>query len=230
MEPLIEQLAQAKKDNDVLNSLVTAYLPFIKKEIEKTGVATLEYEDRVSLGMLVFVNCVLQYNEDRGGFLKFTSVCIRNRLVDEARKAGKGAIPLFLEEENATGRLVIEEQASLAEYSREMEQKELAEEIALLEEELQPFHIVFSDLVGCCPKQKRSRGQCLALAQWLMKQNSLKISFFESHRLPQGALAKQFGLSEKTVEKHRRYIVALCVILEGNYPGIRAFAIGGELN
>jgi RNA polymerase sigma factor len=34
---------------------------------------------------------------------------------------------------------------------------------------------------------------------------------------------KRFNLSERTIEKHRRYIVSLTLILSGDYPGIQAF-------
>ena len=46
---------------------------------------------------------------------------------------------------------------------------------------------------------------------------------FEQKKLPQAQLASALFISPKTIEKHRKYIVTLIILLSGDYPGIRAF-------
>jgi hypothetical protein len=41
--------------------------------------------------------------------------------------------------------------------------------------------------------------------------------------LAQAELAKEFGISPKTIEKYRKYIVTLSILLLGDYPGIKAY-------
>lgn len=224
MSDLTARIEHAQRDRQALESLITDYLPFIKKEVAKAGPA-LDYDDRLSLGMLVFMNCVLQYEDGRGGLLPYAAKCIRNRLVDEVRKQGAYSgktISLAANEEDESV-LGIEERASLQEYDREQERRELAEEIDLLAGRLLPFGIRMADLPAISPKQRRAREQCAALAREVMGDEELRRGLLANGRLPQEELAKRFSLSKKTIEKHRKYIVTLCIILTGEFPGIGAY-------
>lgn len=223
MDELTARIREARRDRQALDRLIADYLPFIKSEVARAGPA-LDYDDRLSLGMLVFMNCVLQYEEGRGGLLSYASRCIRNRLIDETRRQNTraGALSLTPDEEAETT-ATVEAVASRQEYDRERERRALAEEIELLSRRLAPLGVRFADLPALSPKQKRARSQCAALAREVMGDEELRKGFLASGRLPQARLAQRFSLSEKTVEKHRRYIVTLCVILTGEFPGIGAW-------
>lgn len=225
MDNLLQRIELAKQESGELEALVKDYLPYIKGEAAKLPLDCIEYEDRLSLAMLVFVNCIKQYQPGRGGFISFCSICIRNRLIDEAKKQaqsrGNAIVFSGLEGENAN--VEVDAYASIQEYNRQDEQRALAEEIEQLSKNLSEFEINFDDLGNICPKQKRSRGQCLQLAQAILADEEMRMNLFANRRVSQGRLAAQFGISEKTVEKHRRYIVAVAVILAGDYPGIASF-------
>lgn len=223
MEALTKRLICAKEDKEELNRLISEYMPFIKSEVSKTRVFGMEYDDRLSIAMLVFMNCVRQYNETKGGFFAFASTCIRNRLIDEGQKQARQTekvIPLFPDDEAV---LSVEHEASIKEYEREQEQRFLLEEIDALSQRLDEFNISFDALTSLCPKQKRSRELCLRLANEVVGDEALRENLFASKRLPQSELAKRLEVSEKTVEKYRRYVIVLAVILSGDYPGIGAF-------
>lgn len=228
MEDIARRVAHAKTDGGELDQLVSDYLPFIKKEVCRFGGTVLEYDDKLGLGMLVFVNCVKQYDEQRGAFLSYTSVCIRNRLTDEARKMGKqaGNTIAFAANEDNEGAATIEERASLQAYSRQREQHGLQEEIAQLTGQLARHGLSLGELTRICPKQTRSRALCAALARQVLQDEGMLAVFHGRGVLPQKELAKHAGVSEKTIEKHRRYIVALLVILQGDYPGIGSYIPG----
>ena len=54
MDDLLSRLKAAKTDNAVLNRLINDYMPFLKKEISKAPAFQMEFEDRLSIAMLVF--------------------------------------------------------------------------------------------------------------------------------------------------------------------------------
>lgn len=226
MEDLSHRIGLARADAGELERLVLDYLPFIKKEVGRIGGTALEYDDKLSLGMLVFTNCVRQYEAQRGGFLSYAAVCIRNRLLDETRRLGRGGAPLSLDAEEEHAAATVEERASLEAYSCQRERRELREEIDVLAAQLARHGLSFGELARICPRQRRSRALCARLARQVCGDAALREAFQRDGRLPQGELAGRLGISAKTVEKHRRYIVALVVILLGDYPGIGSYIPG----
>lgn len=222
MEDLAWRLSEARKDSMAMEQLVTDYLPFMKKQLATLKDLPLEFDDMLSLAMLTFVGCVRQYEEQRGGFMGFCAACIRNRLIDEARRQKGHAAQVLPLEAEGVGDLY-EEQAAIAAYDRQEERAALAEEIDSLSSELAELGVVFAELPRICPKQRRSREQCLMLARYIAGDDASREQFLRQHTLPQKQLAVRFGLSPKTIEKHRQYIVTLVVLLLGDYTGIRAF-------
>lgn len=215
------RIEQAKTDHDELEHLLADYLPFIKKQLIGAQSLCVEYDDMLSLAMLTFVNCVQQFTPEKGNFLAFCATCIRNRLIDESRRLHKytnGIVPLYQEAEGRPEVL-----AAMDAYSREREQQALCEEIDSLSCILATFDISFSQLPKICPKQERSRRQCLVLAKAVAAQDEFRESLLRQHRLSQTELAREYGISPKTIEKHRKYIVTLAILLLGDYPAIRAF-------
>lgn len=217
MHDLECRIALAKQDNQQLDQLIKDYLPFIKKTIANLPSIRLEYDDKLSLSMLTFMDCVKKYEPKRGNFIAFTAHCIRNRLINESQK-----------QSNYTAKVIPLSQGE--EYVKEQTTTDLKDEQTMLQDEIQrlstalkAYDISFQELPKICPKQKRSRSQCLQLAKTLTSDDKLRSAFLRTHRLPQKELASAFQLSLKTIEKHRKYIVTLSLMLIGNYPGIRSF-------
>ena len=211
----------AQADTLLLNQLLEDYLPFLKKTINGV-VSTLEYDDKLSLAMLAFVNFVRQYSEGKGSFLSFVQVSVRNRIFDEGRREkrhteGQKTFSSDEEETLAMG------ETSLLAYQKSEEQRNLAEEITALSERLSPFQITMAELAKVCPKQTRARLLCVKLAHGILTDSTLKTQFLTQGRIPQAALSERFAVSPKTIAKHRKYIVTLTLLLEGDYPAIQAF-------
>jgi len=222
---LIERIESAKTDSVELDRLIAEYMPFIKRTISDAGSMGMEYDDRLSIAMLTFMNCVKQYDIERGHFVAFCATCIRNRLIDESRKQMryKGRIlPLFPAEEDSVSETA-EERASLAAYDLEKERESLSDEIDVFSRQLAEYGISFRDLPRICPKQKQSRKQCADLGRFVASDKKMLENLIKNNRLAQSELAKNFGLSEKTIEKRRKYIVTIVILLVGDYPLIKAF-------
>lgn len=221
MADLEERVLQAKTRRREIDALLEEYLPMIKSTIQPYTTGG-EFEDLLSVGMLAFVNAIHQYAPGRGGFIAFARVCIRSRVLDDVRRNSRAAktIPLFPDEGEyspADAALAMEQ------YNREAERQSLAEEIAALRQELEDYGVAFTQLARAGPKQKRSQAFCRAAADALLKDASLRKAFQARKQLPQAELAARLNVSIKTLEKHRKYIVMLAVLLSGDYPAMRTF-------
>ena len=225
MDALTERVYMAKAANAELERLVEDYMPFIRRTAGDAVIPDMEYDDKMSLAMLTFVNCVKQYDKHKGNFTGFAAVCIRNRLIDEGRRQMRHAgriIPLFGDEDDSAAETP-EDKAAVAAYNQERERERLLEEIEAVAGQLSVFGISFGELPKICPKQERARKQCVNIGRCVATNNIMREALFKHRRLMQSSLASQFGISEKTVEKHRKYIIAVAVIYTGDYPCIRAF-------
>ncbi|MDL2219801.1 RNA polymerase subunit sigma, partial [Ruminococcaceae bacterium OttesenSCG-928-O06] len=132
--------------------------------------------------------------------------------------------------ENADGQRIAAD-ASLAQYSRELERLALSEEISALRQALAGYGVSFDSLAKISPKQKRSKALCIAAARQVATHADMRKAFAQTAKLPLARLAQALGVSPKTIAQHRRYIVTLVVILLGDYPCIRAFLpTAGEVN
>ncbi len=225
MSELEDRLLLAQGSPEELERLLSDYLPFIRKQVGKMEHSSMEFDEGLSIALLLFVNCVKQYTQGRGGFLSFYQTALRNRLIDEKRRQKRHAgkiISLF--QPDSEGReQVMDTQASIDYYRREDERRELALEIDSFNAQLEEYGLSFSQLARISPKQERSRAQCFRLARAVTQNETYLAVLTQQHRLPQTQLADEFGISPKTIEKHRKYIVVLSLLLIGEYPGIRAF-------
>lgn len=226
------RIKKAQSDPSELEMLLNDYLPLLKKQAGEAVFPSLEYEDRLSLAMLTFAGCVKQYSEGKGSFLAFFTVCYRNRLTDESRKESRYHNSRVLslspapEADRTEGVAVTScdtDKISLEAYDREQERLSLCEEIDRLSEALKAFHITWKELPRICPRQARAKDLCLQLASAVIVNEEYRAMFFGQKKLPRAQLAAAFSISPKTVEKHRRYISALVILLSGDYPGIKAF-------
>ncbi len=219
MNEIEKRVIAAKNDGGELEALLRDYLPFIRKQLGNLAGLGLEFDDMMSVAMVIFTNCVKQYEEGRGSFLTFTQISIKNRILDESRKEHRrGAKVVTLD---AGGLLA--DGVSFQNYSKEMERVALADEIDSLSTDLKLFGIDFEELARICPKQERARRLCIRLAHAVVNDDVMKDELLNRKRLALSRLAGDFDISPKTVEKHRKYIVALVLLLMGDYPHIRAF-------
>lgn len=231
MPDLEQRVLAAQRHTDEKERLLADYLPLLKKQVARFQHRDVEYDDMLSIAMLVFLQSIERYTPGRGSFLAYVETNVRNRIIDEIRKSNRRTVqfvPLSEQTEADSSSSSHETTASLEQYSLEAERQSMAEEIEALNGELQKYDISFSLLAKISPRQRRAQEQCRQLAYAVLQNPELKTTFEKSGRLPQTALAQKFGISAKTVEKHRRYIVALCVILLGDFPQVRAFVTPGE--
>ena len=82
---------------------------------------------------------------------------------------------------------------------------------------LNHYGITFSDLVQASPKHQDARERALEVARILISDPALLQYLTSRKSLPLKELQKRVKVSRKTLERQRKYIIALALILIGEF-------------
>ena len=223
---IVEQVYEAKGDPAAADALIEQYMAFIRSETVKFIHTAPENgrEDELSIAMLAFYEAVLGYERGRGAFLPYAARAIRNRLIDYHRveKRHGDTVSLYAP-------LGAEEDGSLLEVLPDgrdhLEERQLQEasrrEIQEFGEKLAALGISLSDVADDCPRQERTLDACLRVLDCARARPALLERTADTGRLPMRELAQASGVDKKTMERHRRYLVAILVAFTNGYDVIR---------
>ena len=106
-----------------------------------------------------------------------------------------------------------EEREAVSRYGAEQEAEERREEIQRYSARLTEFGIRFTDLVVDSPRHADARVRAIECARVLAGDPLLAEHLRSKRELPLKALENRVGVSRKTLERQRRYIIAVAVIL-----------------
>ena len=222
---IVQQVYAAKEDVQAADQLIGTYLPFIKAETAKfLKRPPLEgHDDELSIAMIAFHEAINGYSRTRGAFLAYASMMIKSRLIDYSRKERRHSNVISLdtpgEEENtALGESLADEtdhHEALA--SRDATRWEIEE----LSRQMQEFGVTLSDVADNCPKQQRTLEACRRALLYAKENPELLDELLQTKRLPIGKLTSGSGVERKTLERHRKYMVALLLIYTNGYEIIR---------
>ncbi|HEY8393319.1 MAG TPA: RNA polymerase sigma-I factor [Thermaerobacter sp.] len=227
-------LAQAKAgDAAARNELIRAYTPFVLKVASRLCGRYLHagQDEEISVGLLAFNEAIDRFDARRGNnFASFAETVIRRRLIDHFRKQAPAAtvVPFSdLEPAGEEGQPVqqVDVRAALDRHALAMEAWERRQEILRLQEELAAFGIRFSDLVENSPKHKDARERAIEVARRLAAVPAYREALLKHRTLPLRELAADpvVRVSRKTLERQRKYIVAVALILMGDYMYLREY-------
>ena len=212
----------AKADKQALNALLHDYMPFIKKCVSSVFFDGQSKADNLTDAMLAFAHSVQTYVPENGAFIQYATTVIRNRLVDNARRE-LSVQKRFLSFFSRTAKKDIELEAGLSiqNYNRAEEERNLRLEIEAINEEFVKWGFSWETLLKNCPKQERSRRLALLIAQAIKNDPVLLAETLGKRQLPVKRLSEFFP--KKALEKYRQYIVALTILLQGDYPYVYSF-------
>ena len=186
-----------------------------------------ENDDEWSIAMFAFSRAIDAYSPEKGDFLPFAQMLIHRNLIDyfrsESRHAQEFSVaPEVLEgngeeEEEDTVRLAVEEQSVQA------DDHSLRDEILEANELFSSFGFSFYDLTACSPKQEKTRQECILAVRYMMKPKERAEDFKRTGRLPIREIKKATGVSVKTLDRYRKYLVAVIVLLSGNFPHLAEY-------
>ena len=223
---ILEQVYAAKESVQAADQLIGDYLPFIRAETAKFLKRPPEEgrDDELSIAMIAFHEAIGGYAKHRGSFLKYASMLIRSRLIDYARKERRHRQTVSLDAPAAG-----EESASLGETLPEerdhpeesAHRQATRQEIEELSRQMESFGVTLSDVADNCPKQQRTLQACRKALAYARENSWLLEELVHGKKLPLAKLSDGSGVERKTLERHRKYLVALLLIYTNGYEIIR---------
>ena len=224
-DPQIVQLVYAAKiNNDDADELIRQYIPFIRGEASKfLGRPCTESDDAFSIAMIAFHEAIIGYRRERGAFLPYAALTIRNRLIDESRKETRYAGVLSLDTAtDESDRALLEQVPDPRDRYQEASDLEATQqEIAELAGVLATFGVSFADIADHNPRQARTRKTCLSAIRYAMENPSLLDTLLRTGKLPMTQLVQGSGCDRKTLERHRKYILVMLLIQTNGYEILR---------
>ena len=222
----------AKNDVRAADDLVRRYMPFIKSETAKFMHRYPEEgrDDELSIAMFAFHEAVLSYSRLKGAFLHYAAVGIKRRLIDYCRSEKRHAHVLSLDSGNdsdgdSDGSL-LNQVIAVKDEAEELALRSAAKtEIREFSVQLGDFDISLGDIAENCPKQKRTLEACGRALSYAKANPALLEALIATKKLPIAQLAEGAGVERKTLERHRKYMVAVMLAYTNGYEIIR-----GHLN
>lgn len=225
-------LAIQAGDESLRESFIIQYRPFIAKTASRFGKRYIDpdHDDEFSVALFAFNEAIDHYSQQAGSrFIGFADKVMTRRLIDYARQEQRHAssVPFsaFASDDDADGRYLeqLENAAAMEAYDRDRIAETRSIEIAALSEQLALFGIGFKDLADDSPKHRDSRATLLDIGIRLADTPQLYGRLLEKRQLPMKELCTMTKVSRKTVERNRKYIIAVSLIAGGAYPSLRAY-------
>lgn len=221
---IVRAVYAAKEDNAAADMLIRRYIPFIRAEASRfLGRFCTESDDEYSIAMIAFHEAILGFSRERGAFLKYAALLIRSRLTDYTRKESRHQGNLSLDEASEEDeRTMLDQLADRRDHYEESQNLEATQqEIAELAGVLGSFGVSFADIADHSPKQERTMETCLKAVRYAMEHRGLLDQLLQTKKLPMSELVTGAGCDRKTLERHRKYLLAMLVIQTNGYEIIR---------
>ena len=221
---IIKAVYGAKKDPRKADELIRSYIPFIRSEAAKciSRVCT-EQDDEYSIAMIAFHEAILGYEQERGAFLGYASMLIKSRIIDYQRREARhqGQVSIYAES-GEDDRTILDEMADGRDHYEEAVNLEATkQEIAELSAVMGRFGVSFSDVADHSPRQERTLEACTRAVRWAAGDKLLLEELLRTGKLPMARLVQGSGAERKTLERHRKYILAMLLIQTNGYEIIR---------
>lgn len=222
---IVSQVLEAQSNSQAADELIAQYLPFIRSETAKFLKRFPEDgQDELSIAMFAFYEAAMSYRSGKGSFLKLAATAIRNRLIDHYRREQRHTGTVSLDEQSSDdgdsslADRIGDERNEIEElHDRTATQKEIQE----FTEQLQEFGLSLPDVADNCPKQERTLTACMQVLDYARRNPDLLDQLVKTKKLPLSQLTEGAGVERKTLERHRKYIVAILLAYTNGFEIIR---------
>lgn len=178
---------------------------------------TWENDDELSVSLIAFNEAIDTFDSNAGkSFWGYAGLVIRHRLLDHFRReAGWKKTVTLTEEGDGINQAVLDQEVEMAWQAMRQKEEALdrAEMVINFEKALQEFNISLKDLTKSSPKHQDTRANLLNVAKALTREQELVAKLLNSKQLPIKELMLMTGQSRKVLERGRRYLIALVLIL-----------------
>lgn len=212
-------------DEQLREQFIAEYTPYIAKVTSRFSKRYInpERDDEFSVALLAFNEAIEGFDSEAGrSFLGFAKTVMQRRLIDYARKEHRHLRSVPYSAFDVAGEdqayNVLETKQAMDAHEVNKDDLERRAEIMDLNDELSLYGVTFGELVGQSPKHTDSRVMLIGIACKLADTKEWMEVLTATKRLPIKELMEACGVSRKTIERNRKYIIAIAIIRSGSYP------------
>lgn len=230
--PLEDMINSAKDgDQEVQNYLLKMYQPYIAKCVSEVCKRYIDpkRDDEFSVGLFAFNEAIQTYSAEKGSsFLSFAKLVVKRKVIDYIRFVQKTPKTASLDESYDEEKMEnpLEIVAANEIYQEEQQNWYRREEIADFTDKLEVYKLTLTELTESSPKHRDARESAIRTAKTLFDDKALREYVQLKKRLPIKELVKRVDVSKKTLERNRKYILAIFIVLSEDYLYLKDYLKG----
>lgn len=214
------QLGDDAAIEDIYNDL----LPFCLRVASKTCNRYINMQDEeASIAQISIMEACQKYNPERGSFYAFLGQVIRNRIIDYKRRENKQRTINFSELNG--NRDIFQEPADEDCFEDILDDLVRQQEIEQFKELLGEYQISFEDLCKVSPKYSSAREKAIKVACIIAQNHELSEHLLVKKSLPASDLMKRFSISNKVLDRYRKYIIAGVLVLKYDLSYLKPYVL-----
>ena len=219
-----ELALRAKQDPGAMERLKQQYQPLIAARVMlHIGFWRPEY---MEAGREAVEEAVNSYQMEKGSFTAHLRQVIRFRMIDLRRREKLDRVTPESALSEAHREYAVNT-ASVSAFREEQEIQRRKEEIEQFRSDMEELGISLQEIVEASPKHASTRQVCRRACRVMRAQPDL-LNKARAGRAPIRELSEWLEVSPKTLERHRKYLVACAVALAGQYHCITEYILSRE--
>lgn len=210
-QTLEDRVVMINSGQEEKDKLIREYIPFIVKTV--TAVTNYYIEDKnseeYSLGLIGFNDAIDTFTPEKGKFLYYAKIVIKNKIIDFLKK--KRIDTINIDDVNIIRESDIEDSVSI---------RIEVENYRLL---LENYGLSIKELLEKSPKHKNTRERCFEIASNVFRDELLLDKIKDKKRLPLKEISLKTGYSLKVIKGNKEFILSILLIYLGEFQGIFEF-------
>lgn len=230
---LEEQVALVQDGDEALqNQLLKQYQPFIAKSVSEVCKRYIDpsKDDEFSIGLMAFNDAMKSYSRDKGSsFLSFAKLVVKRKVIDYIRNDQNNPVVASLDQEYEDEEQMENPQevrVAKEQYQQETESWYRRIEIQDFSEKLKQYRLSFEELTEVSPKHRDARESAIKVARTINDDDELRGFVMEKRKLPMKLLTEKVEVSKKTLERNRKFILAIFIVLNEDYVFLKDYIKG----
>ncbi|KIL45857.1 RNA polymerase sigma-I factor [Jeotgalibacillus soli] len=219
-------------NEEVLTDLIKSYKPFVKRTVSSVCKRYInDSDDEFSIGLMAFHEAIIKYEPDKGSsLLAFSEVVIRRKIIDYIRKNQREKMIRYdflansMDEDAVSS--IIEKRQAMEAFNEEIVAEERRDEIVMFTVKLKEYGMSFQDIIEQAPKHEDARQTAMSIARQVAGNSEWMEHLSKKKRLPLKSLENHVSVSRKTMERNRKYIIAIALLLDGDFPHLQHYIKG----
>ena len=229
-----------ESDSEAYNEFIGRHRKFILRVTSKTlNRFVTDSDDAYAVALVAFTEAMRRYDESKGSFYGFAGLVIRRRVLDYLKTEYRMRREIDVEPVTFTGDapdIDSTEDSIGAAVSRKavdqsMEQVSayapgttpVADEIAAMQDILAEYGFSFFDITDASPRSEKTKALCRDIIRYIHCDDDLIAEMRRKKMLPAAEIIKELRIPRKKIERHRRYIIAVLEILNGDFPQLQEY-------